>query len=104
MVTDFLFGHKVLVQVLVARIESGMICHTLPKMLPQDFHRPASGIVMVEVTDYLLLVLQGRDCLVHIGYGVQHKAVLLIPDAQSQRRKPIHKALVEVAATASLSK
>lgn len=80
-----------------------MVCHTLPKTLTQDFHRPVSSIVMVEVADYFLVILQGRYCLVHIGYGVQHKAVLLIPDAQSQCRKPIHKALVEVAATASLS-
>ena len=86
MVTDFLFGHKVLIQILVNRIDSGMVCHTLPKMLPQDFHRPASGIVMVEMADNLLIVLQGRYCLVHIGYGVQHKAVLRMSDAQSQRR------------------
>lgn len=86
MVTDFLFGHKVLVQVLVARIASGMVCHTLTEPFPQDSHRPAPRLVMIEVADYLVVVLQGRYCLVRIGYGVQHKAVLRMSDAQSQRR------------------
>lgn len=84
---------QVLVQVLATVIEGGTVGDTLPVSPHKCGKRPPSGFVTVKETVDAPVAVQQSRRLLHVGDGVQHKAVSVTGYAKRHRRKEVHEAL-----------
>jgi len=84
---------QVLIQVLATVIEGGTVGDTRPIPFGKSVKRPPSGFVTVEEASDAPVAVQQSRRLLHVGDGVQHKAVSVTGYTKRHGGEKVHEAL-----------
>lgn len=90
-------SHKVLVEILVAGIESGLIHYLVPQLPAESGEGGSPCLVVVEVTGYDGIVRQDSQGFADIGDGVENHGIKAVIYTEAFPRKEVYESLEHVA-------